>query len=108
VNYSRANVDDHTGEYMGSALHQIWPSEISNDGDPAAQGVWYPTWALDHRAALLAALEPGVTLRFGPAAMTQYLHAAHAEEAVGFNDRRRSAGGEGRREGPGRERHRKA
>jgi hypothetical protein len=105
VNENRdRSANNYAGDEFLGAAHIIWPSEVNHSGDPAAQGVWYWTWPLDHRAALLAALEPGVTLRFGSDAMTNYLHAAHASEALGFNDRRATRGGEGRRLGPGRER----
>ena len=74
-------------ESMGAA-HRLYPSDVGNWGDPAAYVERVPTWPLPERAALLADIEPWATLRFGRNALTQHLHLAHAEEAVGFADRR--------------------
>jgi hypothetical protein len=97
--------DRRAEEFLGGG-HVLWPSEVNHMGDPAAYTNRRDSWPLPERAALLVDVEPAAVAMFGADAMTQHLHAAHAEEAVGFNDRRATHGGEGRRAGPGRERHR--
>jgi hypothetical protein len=90
-------------EFHGSPK-RIVRSRINHEADPAKDHAQdHPhqpnSWPLNQRAAAVANLDRTAVAFFDPDAteMMRALHTAHAEEALGFVDRRATHGGAGRR-----------